>query len=91
MSSVTYQIVTRSQRSRGSSANRFGGPDMYVAVLEIPIGVEIPRTLNRRVLAMRGIKFYHCGEGYSRHTGPRSMYQAALAEAREFVIHRLTQ
>lgn len=81
---MTYEIHTRSQKSVGSGPGKFGGPDTYVAVTATPEGVETPRYLNRSVLAKRGIKIFYFGEGYSKHSGPRSMLGRALAEARFF-------
>lgn len=81
-SAKTIAIHTRSQHSHGSSANRFGGPDVYVAVTIAPAGVQVPYVLRRDVLAKRGIEIRYCGEGYSRHSGPRSMLGQAIARAK---------
>jgi hypothetical protein len=82
---LTAQVETRSQHSRGSSAHRFGGPDTYVAVVIAPVGVEIPHTLRGDVLAKRGIEIKHFGEGYSRHCETsRSMLYRAIARAEAF-------
>ena len=78
-------IHNRSQHSRGSSAHRFGGPDTYVAVTVAPQGVQVPYTLRRDVLAMRGIELIYCGEGYSKHSGSRSMLGQAFAHAQAIV------
>lgn len=80
-SAKTITIHTRSQHSRGSSAHRFGGPDRYVAITIAPAGVQVPYVLRRDVLSKRGIEIRYCGEGYSRHSGPRSMLGQALARA----------
>lgn len=78
------QVHIRSQRSVGSSAHRFGGPDMYVAVTVAPAGVEVPRVLRRDILARRGIEIKYFGEGYSKNAGPRSMLGRALLAAEQF-------
>jgi hypothetical protein len=78
---LTATVETRSQHSRGSSAHRFGGPDTYVAVVIAPEGVQVPRTLRGDVLANRGIQIKYCGEGYSQHSGARSMLGAAIEKA----------
>jgi len=82
--SVVKTVHTRSQHSNGSSAHRFGGPDTYVAVTIAPAGVSVPYVLRRDVLAARGIQIRYFGEGYSEHSGPRSMLGQAIAAAREF-------
>ena len=79
----TATVHTRSQHSNGSSAHRFGGPDTYVAVTIAPAGAEIPYCLRRDVLRKRGIEIRYCGEGYSQHSGSRSMLGAAIARARQ--------
>jgi hypothetical protein len=80
----TAQVHIRSQHSNGSSAHRFGGPDTYVAVTVAPAGVAVPYVLRRDVLARRGIEIRYYGEGYSRHSGPRSMLGRAIAAANQF-------
>lgn len=80
----TAEVHIRSQHSRGSFAHRFGGPDTYVAVTVAPAGVEVPRVLRRDLLRRRGIDLHYFGEGYSQHSGPRSMLGQALAAARAF-------
>ena len=82
---MTYQIVTRSQHSRGSRSGRFGGPDQYMAVLVIPEGVTSPYALRADSLRKRGIEFHYVGEFYGKSTGPRSRYAQCAAEARELV------
>jgi hypothetical protein len=82
---MQYQVCIRQQRSRGSSANTFGGPDTYVAVTAAPDGVEVPYTLNTDVLKKRGIKLIHFGEGYSKHWGPRSALGRAFQAAHDYV------
>lgn len=89
-----YFRVTRGQHSRGSSANTFGGPDTYMAVVVVPDDVEFNegRTpLNKRLLESKGIRVYHCGEFYHDHTSDRSrLYQGCLAQA-EIIEDKLTQ
>jgi len=82
---MNIEMHIRSQKSRGSGANTFGGPDTCVAVTYTPDDQVCPRYLNRKVLAMRGIKIINCGEGYSEHRGPRSMLGQAIAEAERLV------
>lgn len=81
---IHAQVHIRSQHSVGSSAHRFGGPDTYVAVTIAPVGVEVPRVLRQDVLEKRGITIKYFGEGYSKHTGPRSMLGRAIADAEQF-------
>ena len=75
-------VHVRSQHSRGSSNNKFGGPDRYVAVTIADEGVEVPYCLNDKVLAKRGIEIRYCGTGYSKNAGPRSALGQAIAEAK---------
>src|SRR5262245_9356732 len=82
---ATYRLEIRSQKSRGSAEGRFGGPDTYVAVQEIPEGVEPLYYLNYYNARRRGIKIHYMGEGYSAHRGERSMLGRALAKARAFI------
>ena len=74
-----YEI--RSQRSIGSSAHMFGGPDTYVMVQIVPADVTALVCLNYGAAKRRGIRLIHCGEGYQKNqaTG-RSMLGAAIAE-----------
>lgn len=81
----TAYVEIRSQHSVGSSANRFGGPDTYVAVQIVPEGTARLRILQERVAQKRGIEILYCGEGYKRHDGPRSMLGQALARAERIV------
>jgi hypothetical protein len=81
VNSPQIYILERSQRSRGSGAHQFGGPDRYVMVVAVPPGATLPRALNTKVLKRRGITYWWCGEGYSHHTGPRSMLFKARARA----------
>jgi hypothetical protein len=75
-------IEIRSQHSRGSSANMFGGPDTYVAVQVVPEGVDRLRCLNSTVAANRGIKIIYCGEGYRKNCmTSRSMLGRAIDKA----------
>lgn len=74
-------VECRSQRSRGSSGGRFGGPNSYWAVQCVPAGVEPLKTLSHTAAEKRGIVIVHTGEGYSNRVGPRSMFHAAKIEA----------
>ena len=79
-------IHVRSQKSVGAGGpGQFGGPDRYVAVTIAPAGAQVPKVLRRDVLAARGIEIRYCGEGYSRHDGPRSMLGQAWARAHQIV------
>jgi hypothetical protein len=82
---VKYQIHVRTQHSNGSSAHRFGGPDVYVAVTAAPDGAIVPRCLNQKVLKSRGIRIFYCGEGYSKNSGPRSALGKAMDRARRII------
>lgn len=86
ISGKVLAIHSRSQHSVGSSAHRFGGPDTYVAVTVAPQGVAVPYILRRDVLAARGIQIIYCGEGYSKHSGSRSMLGQAYAKAQQIVV-----
>ncbi len=88
ISGKVLAIHSRSQHSVGSSAHRFGGPDTYVAVTMAPQGVQVPKILRRDVLAARGIQIIYCGEGYSRHSGSRSMLGQAFARAEQILATR---
>jgi len=83
---MEYFRITRSQHSRGSSANMFGGPDTYMAVVAVPDDVEFypERTpLNKRLLESKGIRIYHCGEFYHDHTSERArLYQGCVTQAK---------
>jgi len=85
---MQYEIHTRSQHSKGSSSNTFGGPDTYVAVTIAPDGVVVPKVLNRKLLASRGIKIKYFGEGYAKHSGPRSMLGRAIKAAENYIIEQ---
>ena len=74
-------VEVRSQHSRGSSSNTFGGPDTYVAVQIVPAGVERLKVLNSKFADQRGIEIIHCGEGYRNHSGPKSSLGKSLAKA----------
>lgn len=76
----------RSQKSRGSSANKFGGPDTYFCVQLVPAGAKRLKCLNRNVARKRGITLIYCGEGYSRRKQTnRSMYNKAKHKAFKIV------
>jgi len=76
-------VEIRGQHSRGSSSNRFGGPDTYVAVQIVPDGVKRLTVLNRRLAERQGIEIIIVGEGYHEHQGPRSSLGRAIAKAEE--------
>lgn len=74
------QVHVRSQHAkRGRSG--FSGPDTYVAVTIAPDGVTVPYRLNRTVLGKRGIRLIYVGEGYRKHSGPKSALGKALSAA----------
>ena len=81
------QIIMRSQKSRGSGSNPFGGPDRYVAVLARTDDMEpLPAHTPLQILRFRakGYRFYHCGEGYSNRVSTnRSMLNQAIAWANQ--------
>jgi len=75
-------VEVRSQKSRGSSREVFGGPDTYVTVQVVPEGQMRLLCLNHRVAESRGIELIYVGEGYSsRVKTTRSKLGAALVEA----------
>jgi hypothetical protein len=84
---MRYQIHVRSQNVK-TGRSGFHGPDTYVAVTEAPDGVEVPYALSVPALEKRGIKLYRFGQGYKKHTGPRSAFGKAMAAALEFVEAR---
>lgn len=75
-------VEVRSQKSRGSGAGKFGGPDTRVLVQVVPDGEEPLKALNHRVADQRGIELIYCGEGYHKNRGPRSSLGKALAKAK---------
>lgn len=82
MKQATVQV--RTQKSRGNTSKRFGGPDKYFAVV-VHNGNFVDGTPLRADSARRrGWVIKYFGEGYSRHSGPRSMYHANLCAANEF-------
>lgn len=82
---MNYHLEVRSQKSKGSSLGRFGGPDRYVAVQIVPEGVEKLSVLNRSHAAKRGIVIHYFGQGYHNHAGPRSGLGIAIQRAKEFI------
>ena len=81
---TTYTVYVRSQHAKRGNG-RFHGPDTYVAVTACPDGANVPRALNRDVLAKRGIRLWYFGVGYAqRQTSGRSMLSRAIASAREY-------
>ena len=61
------------------------GPDTYVAVQIVPIGVIPLRSLSTKAAEKRGIEIKYFGEGYSsRCKTTHSMLGKALADARKF-------
>jgi hypothetical protein len=86
----TAQLHVRSQHAKCGRSG-FAGPDTYVAVTIAPEGIEVPYYLNQAVLAKRGIEFHYFGEGYHRHSGPKSSLGKALAAAQKFVSEQNAQ
>jgi len=79
---ATAMVEVRSQPALGSWPNQ--GPDTYVAVQVVPLGVEPLSVLNRSHAALRGIKLLYCGEGYrTRQATNRSALGSALKLAYE--------
>ena len=79
------EIVTRSQKARGSG--KFRGPNMYLAVVSTPIGGE---PVGRHALSSAnrvryGWEVFEIGEYYSRSTGPKSTYARLLKRAEETI------
>ncbi len=78
----TAYVEIRSQHSKKSSPNGFGGPDTYISVQVVPDGVERLKVLNKRAAKERGIELIYCGEGYSNRVATnQSMLNQARAEA----------
>lgn len=82
----SYYLCIRSQHSRGSTANRFGGPDTYVAVQIVPEGVTPLQSLQEQAAKKRGITIKYFGEGYSKYTGPRSSLGQAIEAAKAWIV-----
>jgi hypothetical protein len=80
------KVFVRTQKSRGSYYERFGGPDKYVAVVTAPKNVEIPDDMILRTdtLKRKGMKIKKFGSGYSKNSGPRSSLGRAKKEAEEY-------
>jgi len=78
-------IEKRSQKPSGKWPKQ--GPDAYIAVQIVPDGVEPLTALRTDVAAKRGIEIVRCGEYYSKSTGPRSKYAAAMAEAQQIAAN----
>jgi hypothetical protein len=77
-------VEIRSQHSRGSSSNTFGGPDTYVTVQIVPEGQTRLRCLNYKHAKKRNIRLLYCGEGYSKNQATeRSMLGAAIKKAED--------
>ncbi len=86
---MQVHVVTRSQHAKVGRCG-FGGPDQYMAVVEVPEGVEFDpqRTpLREEVLLRKGIRIFYCGQFYHAHVGGRkgSAYANCLARARKWV------
>ena len=79
---MTAHVEVRSQKAAGKWPKI--GPDKYVAVQLVPQGVEPLTQLRQDIAKKRGIEIVRFGEGYSQHTGPRSMLGKALQEARDY-------
>jgi len=79
-----YFLEVRTQPAKIGKSG-WSGPDAYVAVQEAPEGVERLVCLNNKHAVRRGITIHYMGEGYSRHTGPRSAFGKALLRAREWI------
>jgi hypothetical protein len=78
-------IEKRSQKPSGRWPKQ--GPDHYIAVQIVPDGVEPLTALRDDVAENRGIEIVRCGEYYSKSTGPRSKYAAAMAAAKEIAAN----
>lgn len=75
-------IETRSQSPAGVFPAQ--GPDTYVAVQIIPPYVPALKCLREDLAERRGIKIKYFGDGYSRHSGPKSKLGKALRKAEKF-------
>ena len=76
------------QQSPKKGKSKFAGPDTYVALVRVPAGVPFNPTktpLQVQRLRAKGIEVTYCGEGYGRHTGPRSALGRAIARAYEMM------
>lgn len=80
-----YHLESKSQHSNGGGYHRFGGPDTYVAVQCVPPGAIPLASLQRHAAQCRGISIKYFGEGYSRHTGPKSSLGKAIAQAQAWI------
>lgn len=87
LQAMKYQLHIRSQHAKTGGCG-YRGPDTYVAVTCAPDDVEVPESLNRKVLLKRGIGIVYFGDGYRAHDGPRSMLGKAIGEARAFIKQR---
>jgi hypothetical protein len=83
----TVDIVLRTQKSRGSRPGKYGGPDTYVSAVIRDVESEPVRghPLSQANIRKYGWEIIHCGEGYSKNSGPRSALGKAIALAN--VVH----
>lgn len=84
---MTRHLCIRSQHAK-TGRSGFAGPDIYIAVQEVPDGVEPLKALRADSARKRGIRIVYFGEGYSKHRGPRSAYGKALAAARAYLTQQ---
>ncbi len=78
----TAYVEVRSQSPQGTWPHQ--GPDTYVSVQVVPLGVSRLISLNHRAAKLRGIEIIHCGEGYRENQkSGRSMLSVAIAKAKE--------
>jgi hypothetical protein len=71
-------VEVRTQHAR-TGRSGYSGPNAYVAVQIVPDGVSPLVALRHN--NVRGITIYYVGEGYKKHTGPRSRLGRALQRA----------
>jgi hypothetical protein len=84
---MKYQLHQRSQHAK-TGRSGFSGPDTYIAVTICPEHAEVPAVLRADVLEKRAIGLKHFGEGYRKHSGPRSALGIAIAEAKAWIAER---
>lgn len=78
-------VIVRSQKSKGGNAYTFGGPDRYVVAIVRRADGEPPalHPISEANIRKYGWEVRRCGEGYSKHSGPRSALGKAIAWAEQ--------
>lgn len=77
------EIVCRSQHAK--KGPKWYGPDMYMAVVDVPEGGESvgAHPLSEVNIRKFGWKVLYVGEFYSKSTGPKSAYTKLLRKIKE--------